>query len=83
MRIAVDRAQELFHELKIDTYPAMFTSVEVDDIEETVKTRALQERVTIIGAQEIDGILKMALGGNEPHEVLTRYFPYYLKYPPS
>jgi hypothetical protein len=79
----VDRAQELCQELRIDTYPVMFTSMELADVEKTTREKALDEYATIIGAQEIEEILKMALSGNEPRQVLARYFQYGLKYSPA
>ena len=81
MRKLKDRAQNLCQELKIDTYPAMFTFIEPNDIDEQTRAKALSERITILTIQEIDEIIKMALRGSGAGDVLKRYFQYGLTYP--
>jgi len=81
MRKVKDRAKKLCQELKIDTYPAVFTCIEPNDIDKETREKASDERITILSAQEIDEILKMALRGSEAHHVLKTYFQYGLKYP--
>jgi len=76
-----DRAKKLCQELKIDAYPAMFTCIEPNDIDEETRKKAAYENITILSTQEIDGILKMALRGSGAHNVLKTYFQYGLKYP--
>jgi len=81
MRKLKDRAMKLCKEIKIDTYPTMFTCIEPKDIDEETRKKASDERITILSAPETDEILKMALRGSEAHDVLKTYFQYGLKYP--
>jgi len=81
MRKLKDRAMKLNREIKMDTYPTMFTCIEPNDIDEETRTKARNENITILSTQEIDEILKMALRGSEAHDVLKTYFQYGLKYP--
>lgn len=76
-----DRAEKLCQELKIDTYPAMFTSIDPNDIDKQTRTKAGNERIAILSNQEIDEILKMALRGSRSRDVLKRYFQYGFTYP--
>jgi hypothetical protein len=79
MRKLKDRAMKLYREIKMDTYPTIFTCVESKDIDEETKKKASDERITILSAQEIDEILKLALRGSGAHDVLNTYFQYGLK----
>jgi hypothetical protein len=81
MRKLKERANRLFQEIKMDTYPTMFTCIKQDDIEEETKEKARNENVTILTFEEIDELLKMALRGSGPSDVLNRYFQYGLRYP--
>ena len=81
MRKLKDRAKKLCQELKIDTYPAMLTCIQPNDIAEQTMEKARNESITILSTQEIDEILKMASRGRGASEVLRRYFQYGLKYP--
>jgi len=75
------RAEELYQELKIDTYPAMFTCLELNDITEEVETKASKESITILTAEEIDEIFGTALRGGSAQDVLKRYFRFKLTHP--
>lgn len=81
MRKLKDRAMKLYQEIRMDTYPTMFTYIEPKDIDEETRKKAAYESITILSAPEIDEILKMALRGSEAHDVLKTYFQYGLKYP--
>jgi hypothetical protein len=81
MRKLKDRANRLFQEIKMDTYPTMFTCIKQDDIEAETKEKARNENVTILTSEEINELLRMALRGSEPSDVLNRYFQYGLRYP--
>ena len=81
MRKLKDRAKKICRELKIDTYPVMFTCIEPNDIDEPTRKKAQNERIAILSTQEIDEILRMALRGSGARDVLTRYFQYGLTYP--
>jgi len=81
MRKLKDRAMKLYQEIKMDTYPTMFTCIEPKDIDEETRKKASDEHITILSTQEIDEILKMALRGSGAHDVLKTYFQYGLKYP--
>ena len=83
MRKLKDRANRLFQEIKMDTYPTMFTCIKQNDIEAETKEKARNENVTILTFEEINELLKMALRGSGPSDVLNRYFQYGLKYPPK
>lgn len=69
-----ERANRVFQEVGIDTYPTMFTSVKQDDVDMQTREKARNERITILASEEIDEILKMALRGSKPSDVLSRYF---------
>lgn len=81
MKKLKDRAERLFQEIKMNTYPTMFTCVKQNDIEEQTKEKARNEHITILTFEEIDELLKMALRGSGPSDVLNRYFQYGLIYP--
>ena len=76
-----DRAIRLFQEIKMDTYPTMFTCIKQNDIDSETKEKARNENVTILTFEEINELLKMALRGSRPLDVLNRYFQYGLRYP--
>jgi hypothetical protein len=81
MRKLKERAVKLYQEIRMDTYPTIFTCIEPNYINKETKEKASNERITILSAPEIDEILKMALRGSEAHDVLKTYFQYGLKYP--
>ena len=81
MRKLKDRAKKLCQELKIDTYPVMFTCIKPNDVDEQTRTKAQGENITILTTEEIDELLKMALRGSGARDVLKRYFQYGLTYP--
>ena len=77
------RAMQLCQELKIDTYPVMLTCLKQNDIDETTRKKAQSETMKILGSQELEEMLRIALRGGKPRDVLNRYFHYPLKRAPK
>lgn len=71
-----DRATKVANAVKESTYPVMFTSLKLGDLEQGVITKALTEGIIIIPSKEIQNLFEMSLRGTGSKDAFDQYLKY-------